>query len=88
MKQEEECLQLKRAVAEERQTRREMLKQARRQDVRSLKPRDKVPGKEPYDGDKDAGPKESQPEQKSLQRHIHGRFSTCLNQVRYPKEVI
>ena len=47
--------------------------QARRQDVRPLKQRDNpVPAKEPGDayGNKDAGPKNSQPEQRNPQRHL------------------
>ena len=44
--------------------------QARRQDVRLLKPRDKAPGKESGEGDRDAGPKESQLEYRSLQRQL------------------
>ena len=44
--------------------------QARRQDVRLLKPRDKAPGKESGEGDRDAGPKESQLEYRSPQRQL------------------
>ena len=42
--------------------------QARRQDARPFKPTDIVRAKEPGDGDKDASPKESQPEPRNQQR--------------------